>query len=455
MNASAAFRPSALGRQVAFALAALLSAFTVPSNALGLEHVFALDVEFETTSDWARFAFEDLQIHVVSRQLTVAGGGYVRSDSGYLAKASYDSSKVSLRARIHAIVTGPKPRIVLGKGNTGASSFRLRAGRTTIATVQHDGSVRDDDENRHFQPLDARVLADLPGARLKHHERLAMAFYYGWYGTPTGATGRWRHWNPGKPHYDSLNQPVGGWYDSLDPQLIERHCQQARAAGIDVLIVSWWTDKQRNAKLLALLQPAALRHGLRLTVYVETAASAKALRAEIKALVDGPGQHKTWLRADGKPVVFLYTRILGALKPKALQSAIVGAGAFVTADTLDVARFGDFDALHTYYIARKTEQYRQALLDLRRLTRLTGKRLIATVMPGYNDTPVRNPGFVRPRSKTRYLRDTFAAATGADWVLLTSFNEWHEGSEIEPSVQYGDTYIKLFAQLVDRWRTGP
>ena len=34
-----------------------------------------------------------------------------------------------------------------------------------------------------------------------------------------------------------------------------------------------------------------------------------------------------------------------------------------------------------------------------------------------------------------------AIAAVPDWVLLTSWNEWHEGSEIEPSVEYGSRIL--------------
>jgi hypothetical protein len=36
-----------------------------------------------------------------------------------------------------------------------------------------------------------------------------------------------------------------------------------------------------------------------------------------------------------------------------------------------------------------------------------------------------------------------AIAADPDWILITSFNEWHEGSEIEPSVEHGEVYLTL------------
>jgi hypothetical protein len=34
-----------------------------------------------------------------------------------------------------------------------------------------------------------------------------------------------------------------------------------------------------------------------------------------------------------------------------------------------------------------------------------------------------------------------AVAASPDYVLITSWNEWHEGSEIEPSVEYGSVML--------------
>ena len=47
-----------------------------------------------------------------------------------------------------------------------------------------------------------------------------------------------------------------------------------------------------------------------------------------------------------------------------------------------------------------------------------------------------------------------AIADRPDWVLINSFNQWHSGTEIEPSVELGDRYIKLTAEMAARFRAG-
>lgn len=91
--------------------------------------------------------------------------------------------------------------------------------------------------------------------------------------------------------------------------------------------------------------------------------------------------------------------------------------------------------------------------------RALGRSWAATVIPGFDDRRVRNPSFVvsrdhGPPGTPLYQRtyDYFwgqALRSRPDWVLITSFNEWHEGTEIEPSLQYQNEFL----QRTTAWST--
>jgi hypothetical protein len=76
------------------------------------------------------------------------------------------------------------------------------------------------------------------------------------------------------------------------------------------------------------------------------------------------------------------------------------------------------------------------------------KLFLATVVPGYDDTAVRIPGFIVERENGDYYRSmwTTAKVSNPDGFMITSFNEWHEGSEIEPSLEYSYQYIDITFQ---------
>ena len=79
------------------------------------------------------------------------------------------------------------------------------------------------------------------------------------------------------------------------------------------------------------------------------------------------------------------------------------------------------------------------------------KTFIATVMPGYKDT--NKPQYAVGRQNGTYytLFWSIAKACFPDGYAITSFNEWHEGTEIEPSLEYGDKYIKLTRNTPTIW----
>ena len=80
---------------------------------------------------------------------------------------------------------------------------------------------------------------------------------------------------------------------------------------------------------------------------------------------------------------------------------------------------------------------------------------VATVMPGYDDRKARpGSGFAQGREGGDYYRQTWQAAIASkpQWVIVNSFNEWPEGTYIEPSEQYGDTYLQMTGELARRFK---
>jgi hypothetical protein len=76
------------------------------------------------------------------------------------------------------------------------------------------------------------------------------------------------------------------------------------------------------------------------------------------------------------------------------------------------------------------------------------KLFVATVVPGYDDTGVRDPGYIVEREYGDYYRSMWATSKACNpgGFIITSFNEWHEGSEIEPSVEYLNHYLDITFQ---------
>jgi hypothetical protein len=76
-------------------------------------------------------------------------------------------------------------------------------------------------------------------------------------------------------------------------------------------------------------------------------------------------------------------------------------------------------------------------------------------MPGYDDRKARpGSGFARSRDGGEYYRQNWRAAIDSKphWVIVNSFNEWPEGTYIEPSQAYGHLYLDLTREWAARFK---
>jgi hypothetical protein len=288
-------------------------------------------------------------------------------------------------------------------------------------------------------------------------ERLVLAFYYAWFDLTT-----WQ-----KPLSDQPAQP----YASTDPAAIERHVAEAQRAGIDGFVQSWYGPQVENNQTetnFARLLDISAQHGFRAAVDLEVTSpffhSTTDVVNALNYLLTVHAQRPAYLRVGGRPVIFFWRQGQYSVETWASIRAQVDPDrtSIWIAEGTDLSYLGPFDGLHLYSVAWSADPA-GVLAGWGDRVREWGaaqgvsRTWVATVMPGYDDLNTGRAGaFVRSRAGGEYYRQCWNGAIGseADWVLITSFNEWREGTQIETSAGYGDFYLNLTAELAAAYRQG-
>lgn len=294
----------------------------------------------------------------------------------------------------------------------------------------------------------------------EEYQKKVFAFYYPWYGAPAGPTGYWYHWDSETPNIAHTPPPVfeelgypSGYYDSNDPLVIAQHIDWAQQAGIDGFIVSWWGQGTFEDNALPVLFEVAEQKQFLLSIYYETTADEWQTFDDIAYLLDLYGNEPSFLTIHKRPAVFIYRRAIEQISLAGWQFVlhslrIAGYPLFAVGDGLDAETAAVFDGIHAYtFLGRTAAEIARIYITASLIAQTKNKLFCATASPGYDDTAIADPGTVIDREDGRLYSSFWEMAqfTSADCVTISSFNEWHEGTEIEPSVEYGEFYLDLTA----------
>jgi hypothetical protein len=312
------------------------------------------------------------------------------------------------------------------------------------------------------------VLADartpVPRQKLP---KLVCALYYPWYGVPA-ISGSYRRMSgvdvAGQKIANFAHYPASGPYDSSDEATLKRHVAQAKEAGIDVLVCSWWgKDSFEDAafrKLLSLAKEAGLRVCVFLEPYQEER-EAEAIARNMGEWLKTFGQDPAYLRVEGRPVVFLYVGKRQQADLQTWAAALAGldraqppGAVVVTArqTPVDTLVFDGIQNAGAFYLGRPGS--RMAAIGSLEDAKQRGRIAVAAVGPGFDLRHQSEKGLRIDRENGKLYRECWEGALLAapDWVLVESFNQWEIGTEIEPSVQFGDQYLKLTAEYAARFK---
>jgi hypothetical protein len=287
---------------------------------------------------------------------------------------------------------------------------------------------------------------------------LVLAFYYAWFDENI--------WTSGQP----ADQPVQP-YSSQSRETIERQVDQAKKAGIDAFVQSWYgpqvENNQTETNFRTLLNVSAAK-GFRAAVDLEVEGpffpGKEEVIAALRYLLATHANHPAYLRYNDRPLIFFWRQQRFSVDEWAAirQQIDPDHKTLWIAEGTDVNYQRVFDGHHLYSIAWSSN-VEKTLQDwsyrIHRYERQHGvtRLWVATVMPGYDDTHLGRPdAFIRDRRDGAFYRESWQAAIASkpDIFLITSFNEWLEGTQIEPSVTYGDLYLRLTQEIVAKLREG-
>jgi Glycosyl hydrolase family 99 len=290
-------------------------------------------------------------------------------------------------------------------------------------------------------------LAPAGAAFAYNEQRPVLAYYYAW-------------WDAS--NFDrTLFQPPAA-YNSDDVGVMRRHVQQAQSAGIDGFVMSWYGSGDRTDSNLAHLLDVAQNAGFRATIHFETPHfwGVDDVIAQLSAFYATRINHPAMVRYQGRPVIFFWqaSKFDNATWAFIRSQVDPNHNAVWIADGDQFGILGGdaWDGISPYAIAWSANPAGQLPSWAAKATAVAPDKLwIPPVSPGCNDSAARATTCARDRADGTYYQATWdgALASNPQWAIIVStFNEWMESTQIEPSVQYGDEYLQITRQNADQYR---
>jgi hypothetical protein len=273
----------------------------------------------------------------------------------------------------------------------------------------------------------------------ENQDDIVGAFFYPWYENPN-TSGIWTHWEGGGgysppmtwssnyiPNYpDSTWNPNVQLYDSKNIDVLRWQDRAMARAGIDIAIASWWgIGGYEDAGLAKAIRVCK---SVKWCIYYELDAygdpPVQKIYNDIKYVIDTYGPTRNYAKVDGKWLVLIYGAGGDGTADRWQQAkellAANGYNVYLNADTSNGRP--PWDAVHNYHPV-----VYQGYTD---------------TLPNTDDSAWISPGFwacdgspVLERSLGEFTSawdNIIENKAGYRFVLIETWNEWHEGTQIEP-----------------------
>lgn len=396
--------------------------------------------------------------------IATLGGGYSEIlDEKAAVFVPADAGVIS--QGIHKLMSNPK--LAMKMGRHGREIVKPHSWDRT-ATILMDLFRETADVPRHRARPSRRAKQDHTPTELGAH-------YYPWYKAGRNPA----HWNENREHAGVSDLPAGGIYTSTHRAVMDRHLRQAVRAGLDFLIVNWQVDYrgvnpfdlEATTKLFEFVSEKKYPVKLAIMLAFDTEdpdVFLKTIRLVKKDFMSSSVYH-----CKGKsPLLWFYFNdpFQGFFyhyyrKLKGLCQGIypVASGAARYHKFMPGIMSGFFKGWCFYspleVASAKTREviWRENYRDF---SEEQDKLKIFTISPGFDDQHL--IADFRQNKKIRRVtrrgtktyesmqKTALALHPAPDFVVITSFNEFHENTHIEPSKKFGDAFLRSTRAFKER-----
>jgi glycoprotein endo-alpha-1,2-mannosidase len=326
-----------------------------------------------------------------------------------------------------------------------------------------------------LKTLKATILAlVLMGGITQGSDIIVGVYYYPWYGPGSGGHG---FGDTLRDHLVPKQYPELGYYNNADASVISAHINQSVEGNIHFWACSWWgpvsyeDDIIRN-HILTHPEASKLKYAIlyestgRLGSFTEPDYSR--LVPDVQYFSDNYFGNPSYLKIDGRPVIFIYlTRVYFRNQGDEALARLRAdfPNLYIVADDVFGRHYSSsyaikWDAVTAYDVYGQTlgsygstqaalDRLELILDDAKGAANSVGVGLIPFSSPGFNDRGVREGHSGAPRyfednplsregdlfrSMLRYVVVPKVDPLAEKILMVTSFNEWHEDTQIEPTM---------------------
>lgn len=305
---------------------------------------------------------------------------------------------------------------VTGANSATYSLVATDVGRTMRVAVTADNAAGQSTASSAPSAVVAQPVASTPQPSFP----ITAAFYYPWYPET---------WTVNGAHV--FYHPTLGYYSSTDTSVQQAHIRALQYAGMKAAISSWWGPGHYTDTRLKQLMQTTVEMGspLKWAVYYESEGygnpTVSQLASDLAYIRDNLATSSAYLRVNGKFVVFVYN---------ADDTTCDVATRWKQAnDQLGDPAYVDLKVFLGYRnCANQPSSWHQY-----------GPNAPSDDQPGYSYSI--SPGFWRAdqsspllaRDPSRWKTNVAALAASTEpWKLVTTFNEWTEGTAIESAQEW-------------------